>query len=195
MREGEKREKKTTTTKKKKRRKKKTLSSHQVRQRRHPRGRRGVLLIAVDLREAREAVGAVDVHRARAADALAEEQWDFLFLFLILVSFSLSRSKKEKQKQKKKLQTTHRHDRRNASVVSCSSLILKSTSSIIGPQLECFLRKRERDRKKVEVEKKKGGEKKEDGSLARSSSSSLSPRKHKKTAERSSPAPFLEPRA
>ena len=50
----------------------KKKSSHQVRQRRHPRRRRGVLLVAVDFCEAREAVGAVDVHRARAADALAE---------------------------------------------------------------------------------------------------------------------------
>lgn len=49
-----------------------------MRQRRDPRRRRGVLLVAVDLGEAREAVGAVDVHRARAADALAEV---FFFFF------------------------------------------------------------------------------------------------------------------
>ena len=42
--------------------------THQVRQRRHP---RRVLLVAVDFGEAREAVGAVDIHGAGAADTLA----------------------------------------------------------------------------------------------------------------------------
>lgn len=50
-----------------------------MRQRGHPRGGRRVLLVAVDLSEAREAVGAVYVHRARAADALAGSKSFFFF--------------------------------------------------------------------------------------------------------------------
>ena len=61
------------------------------------------------------------------------------------LSLEVARGGKGQRSQKeKKLQPTHRHDRRNASVVSCSSLILKSTSSIIGPQLFFIRTERER---------------------------------------------------
>ena len=63
--------------KSKKRRKQKL--SYQVRQRRHPRRLRGVPGLAVDLGKASEAVGAVDVHGAGAADALAVDIFEVFF--------------------------------------------------------------------------------------------------------------------
>lgn len=73
-------------------------------------------------------------------------------------------------------------------MVSCSSLILKSTSSIIGPQLLGFLRERDRRRSKssrLRAEKK--------GRLARHRHHHRALREQKNTVKRSSPAPSLEP--